>query len=78
MKIIHHALDIIEAQMLSGMLNNEGVSATVNGLNLQGAVGELPPMDLLNIAVADQDEHRAKALIADYLSARIIDADVVD
>ena len=75
MKIIYYASDLIQAQMLSSMLNDQGIPATVNGLNLFGGVGELPAHDLLNIAVANSQAKQAKTLIKDYLSADIIQPD---
>ncbi len=73
MQIIHHAANVIEAQMLCSMLIDEGIPAKVNGLNLLGGVGELPPVDILNIGVADVQATQAKALITGYLSAKIIE-----
>lgn len=73
MQIVHYARDLIEAQMLASFLESEGIKAQVNGINLMGGAGELPVNDILNIAVADIEAQRAKVLIADYLSAKLIE-----
>ncbi len=69
MQIIYKPIDLLEAQMLVSMLNDEGIQAFVNGTNLLGGVGLLPASDLFNITTNDADAKNAKHLIDSYLSA---------
>lgn len=66
MKIIYRASDIIEAQIVSGMLNADGIEAFVSGYYLQGGVGGLAAADFANVQVADEDAAAALPLIAEY------------
>jgi len=69
MQRIYEPRDLLEAQMLTGMLADEGVEAFLAGGHLVGAVGELPAIDLLGLMVADRDAARAQQLIAAYNGA---------
>ncbi len=69
MQIIYKPIDLLEAQMLVSMLNDEGIKAFVNGANLLGGVGLLPVSDLLTITTDDTDAKNAKDLVVSYLSA---------
>ena len=66
MKIIYNARDIIEAHIVSGMLNAEGIDTYVGGLYLQGGVGDLAASDFANVQVADEDIKIALPLIRQY------------
>jgi hypothetical protein len=67
-KIIYKASDTIEAHIVAGMLNANGVRAYVGGHYLQGGIGELAPMDFANVSVADEDVEPALRVVRDYES----------
>lgn len=64
MKIIYGANDAIDAQRVVDRLAFEGITANVLGGYLAGAAGELPMAGLVNVWVADEDEPRARAVLA--------------
>ena len=64
MKIIYKARDIIEAHIVSGMLNANGIETHVGGYYLQGGVGDIAVYDFANVQVTDEDV--ALALVAEY------------
>ena len=64
MKIIYGASDAIDAQRAVDRLAFEGITANVLGGYLAGAAGELPMAGLVNVWVADEDEARARAVLA--------------
>lgn len=69
MQRIYEPRDLLEAQMLTGMLADEGIEVFVAGGHLVGAVGELPAIGLLGLMVADHDAAQAQQLIAAYNGA---------
>lgn len=67
MKPIYRAANILEAQIVAGMLRAEGIEAEVAGYYLQGGVGELATQDFARVWIHDErDEALAKKLIAEY------------
>lgn len=64
MKIIYGANDAIDAQRVIDRLAFEGIAANVLGGYLAGAAGELPMAGLVNVWVADEDEARAREVLA--------------
>ena len=66
MKIIYKARDIIEAHIVSGMLNANGIETHVGGYYLQGGVGDVAVFDFANVQVADEDVVLALPLVAEY------------
>ncbi|MEO4047550.1 DUF2007 domain-containing protein [Pseudomonas sp. CAU 1711] len=69
MQRIYEPQDLLEAELLVGMLASEGVDAHLAGRHLLGAVGELPALGLLGLLVEDEDAERARRLIAAYNAA---------
>ncbi len=61
MRRIYEPRDLLEAEMLSGMLVAEGIEAFLAGSHLIGAMGELPAAGLLGLMVPDEDAERAPA-----------------
>jgi len=70
MRIVYRAENIIDAHLVKGALEAEGIVAFVSGEYLTGALGELPVMNLVAVMVADVDVERALPL------AQAIDADL--
>lgn len=66
MIIIYKAGDIGEAHIVAGMLNARGIEAFVGGHYLQGGMGELPVMNLIDVRVADEDVVAAQEVICEY------------
>jgi len=67
MQTIYRARDILEAHIVAGMLNAEGIEAEVAGFYQQGAVGELAPQDFAQVMLLDaRDADRAERVIAEY------------
>ena len=63
---IFSATSTTEAHLLQGLLAQHGIDAEVTGHYLQGAFGELPVTNMIQIIVDSQDEQRAKAVIEKY------------
>jgi hypothetical protein len=59
MKIVYRAENIIDANLVKGALEIEGITAFVSGEYLTGAAGELPCWNLVAVMVADHDVERA-------------------
>jgi len=66
MKIAYRAKDIIEAEIIKGMLLANGIEAHTSGFYLQGAIGDLAPTDFSNVHVHDDDYARARELVKEY------------
>ena len=69
MQRIYVPQDLLEAELLVGVLASEGVEAHLAGRHLLGAVGELPALGLLALVVEDEDAEHARRLIAGYNAA---------
>lgn len=72
MKIVYQAENIIDANLVKNALENAGIPAFVGGQYLTGAVGELPPMGLVNVMVGETEWPQARAI------AQGIDADLAE
>lgn len=75
MQRIYEPQDLMEAQMLVGMLESEGIEAHVAGRDLVGAVGELPALGLLALLVEQDQAERAISLIREYNAALPVPGD---
>jgi hypothetical protein len=69
-KIVYRAENIIDANLVKNALEAEGIPSFVGGQYLTGAIGELPPMPLVNVMVAEIDWPRARA-IAERVDAQL-------
>lgn len=69
MKTVYHAANLIEAHIVSGMLAAHDIAAHVGGHYLQGGVGDLAPMDIATVSVADEAVDAAMELIRAYQAA---------
>jgi len=56
----------IEAQLLTGLLQQHGINAFLQGAALQGGLGELPAVGYLSIMVDKANMDDAQALLAAY------------
>ena len=64
MRVVYQAEHLIDAHLVRGRLQAEGVEAHVQGEWLTGAFGELPLQGLLAVWVDARDEAAALALLA--------------
>lgn len=71
-RIVYEAENIIDANLVKNVLENEGIAAFVSGQYLTGAAGELPPLALVKVMVAEMDWPRARAI------AQSIDAELAE
>lgn len=70
MQVVYQAEHLIDAHLVRGRLQSEGIPAHVRGEWLTGALGELPAHGLLAVCVADVDVDAALALLAEWREAR--------
>ena len=71
MSPVYRAASPIDAQLVADELGAHGIGCTVTGGYLAGAIGELPPGDILAVRLHDpRDDARARALIAAFEAAR--------
>ncbi len=67
MQQIYHAENLIDANIVKGLLEQGGLKVYLGGYYLQGGVGELPAAGMTSLWVEDIDSALAQELIADYL-----------
>lgn len=65
MRIIYRAENIIDAHLVRHVLEAAGIHAHVGGEYLTGALGELPPLGLVNVMVSEHDVEVATPLVAE-------------
>ncbi len=70
MKTVLHALDALEANMIKGLLESEGISSSILGEYLQGAIGELPVNGLIRVVVDERDYEAASSIIESWRVAK--------
>ena len=63
---IYSAQNAIDAHIVKGMLEQQGIQARVNGEYLQGGIGELPLIDLVTVSVAEEDYEKALEVLREY------------
>jgi hypothetical protein len=63
MRIVYHAEHLIDAHLVKGLLEGEGIPAFVPGEFLVGGMGELPVLGVIAVAVPDSAWARARELI---------------
>ncbi|MBA6115832.1 DUF2007 domain-containing protein [Pseudomonas putida] len=78
MRRIYEPENLMEAQMLVGMLASEGIEVHLVGGDLVGGVGELPLQGLLGLAVPDEQASYARQLIDAYNGAQPLAGDEPD
>jgi hypothetical protein len=63
---VYRARDIMDAHIVKGLLEQQGIRAHVDGQFLHGAMGELPTMDFVTVSVDDDNAAQARRVIEDY------------
>ena len=66
MKVIYQAENAIDANLLKGLLEQDGIMAFVSGEYLQGGVGELPMGGLITVSVTETELEAAMRIVADF------------
>ncbi len=66
MRVVYEAENLIDAHLVRGRLESEGIAAFVRGEFLTGALGELPVSGLVAVCVSEPAEARARELIAQW------------
>ena len=71
MPLVYHAANLVEAQLVVDELAAGGMRSRVTGSYLSGAIGELPPGDVIGVWL-DEPRHldRARAMIEEYEATR--------
>ena len=63
---VYSANSTTDAHLIKNLLEQQGVAAYVAGYYLQGGLGELPVLNLIQVQVAEADVAAARQVIADY------------
>ncbi|MDN7127156.1 DUF2007 domain-containing protein [Pseudidiomarina terrestris] len=66
MQCIYQAENVVEAELVKGLLESQGISCHSGGFYLQGAVGDLAASGFAKLWVADDDSGQALALVERY------------
>lgn len=69
MQRIYEPENLMEGEMLKGMLASEGIEAHLIGRDLLGGTGELPIFGLLGLSVDNDQAEYARELITAYNAA---------
>ncbi|ETF05773.1 putative signal transducing protein [Pseudomonas glycinis] len=69
MQRIYEPANLMEGEMLKGMLASEGIEAHLIGRDLVGGAGELPIFGLLWLSVDNDQAEYARELITAYNAA---------
>jgi formyltetrahydrofolate synthetase len=63
---VYSANSTTEAHVIKNLLEQHGVTAYVSGHYLQGGIGELPVLNLIQVLVAPAEENAAQKILRDY------------
>jgi formyltetrahydrofolate synthetase len=63
---VYSAKSTTEAHLIKNLLEQQGIEAYVAGHYLQGGLGELPVIDLIQVQVSPEDVAAARKVIRDY------------
>ncbi|MDC1210713.1 DUF2007 domain-containing protein [Porticoccaceae bacterium] len=63
---VYRGSDYFEAQLLKGLIEQDGLQVFLNGTALQGGLGEVPALGHLSITVNDADAELAGEIILAY------------
>ncbi|MFC6336258.1 DUF2007 domain-containing protein [Pseudomonas sp. CCM 7891] len=78
MQRIYEPENLMEGELLQGMLESEGIKAHLVGRDLLGGTGELPIYGLLALAVENDQADYARELISAYNNALPLSGDEPD
>ncbi|MGB1402642.1 MAG: putative signal transducing protein [Porticoccaceae bacterium] len=63
---VYQGSDYFEAQLLAGLMEQAGLQVFLQGVALQGGLGDLPALGHLSITVDDADRDCAVAIVQAY------------
>lgn len=63
---VYSASNSIEANIVKGMLEANGIQTFIAGEFLQGGIGELAALDYIQVSVNNEDVEKAKKIIHNY------------
>lgn len=66
MKTVFECSFGVEAHLISDLLRSEGIANSILGEYLQGGAGELPVGRLVRVVVDDEEETKAREIIAEW------------
>lgn len=66
MQSVYTASNSIQAHLVKILLQGEGVQAHVAGEYLQGAMGELPAVGMMEVMVDESDLQKAQSIILEW------------
>jgi hypothetical protein len=66
MHVVYEAENLIDAHLVRGLLQGEGIEVFIRGEHLIGAMGELPVAGLIAVCVPEQQLPRARALLDEW------------
>lgn len=66
MRKVFEAIDMLEAHVVKGVLQQEGIVGFIQGEYLHGGMGDLPVSGLVRIEVNDPDFEQARSVIAQW------------
>lgn len=72
MKVVYKANDAIEARLMKNMLQQANIDSFIHGELLQGGIGDLQALGLVQVLVDDDDYRIAKEIIDDWNNANIL------
>lgn len=75
MQIVYQAAHSADAQLVRGLLAQEGIRSFVFGGALEGGAGLLPVGGSVRVEVADEDVERARAIIDEWQAAEVPESD---
>ena len=67
---LYSAETTTDAHLIKGLLEQHGISAFVSGHYLQGAFGELPVINMIQVMVEQADHARAQQIMRDYSAGK--------
>lgn len=70
MKLLYEAVNAIEAHMIVNLLEEQGLSARVDGEYLQGGIGELQAIGVVRVMVDESDYGLAKKIVQEWDSVQ--------
>jgi Putative prokaryotic signal transducing protein len=70
MRVVYEAENIIDAHLVKGLLEQQGIPAFVKGEYLTGAIGDLPAMGLVAVCVPESRLPEAEAVMRGWNAER--------
>lgn len=66
MRSVYEASNSLEGHMIVNLLDQEGITARIDGEYLQGGVGELQALGYIRVMVDEEDYHSAKDIVTQW------------